>query len=90
MHQSLQMMASACCSISGLTAVTDGLSEGNHRAPLFLFQKPSVFCPATSGASVDHSTSLNIAKTFVDVSHLFFLSSKVFCHSTLFVPLIIG
>ena len=37
-------------------------------------------CSEISGASVDCSTSKNIARTYVDVSQLLFLGSKEFYH----------
>jgi len=40
---------------------------------------------ATIGASIDHSTSTDIAKTFVGVSYRLYLGNKEFYHSTLFV-----
>jgi hypothetical protein len=40
------------------------------------------FCSATSGASVDCSTWINFARTYVEVSHLLFLGNKGFYHST--------
>jgi hypothetical protein len=39
-------MASACCSISGLTVVTEWPEGRKSWAPLFLFQKPSLFPPS--------------------------------------------
>jgi len=45
--------------------------------------------PAINSASIEHSTSINIAKTVVDVCHWLFLGSKEFYQSTLFVLYII-
>jgi len=42
------------------------------------------FHSATNYASVNHNTSLHIAKTFVDASPWFFLSNKEFYHSKLY------
>ena len=46
MCQSSWTMASACCSISGLTAMTERLEWSNYSALLFLFRKPSLFFPS--------------------------------------------
>ena len=46
MQWSSWTMASARCSISGLTAVTEWPEGPKSWAPLFLFQKPSLFPPS--------------------------------------------
>lgn len=43
------------------------------------------FLPVTSGVSIDHSTSMDFAKTFVGVSYWLYLGNKEFYHNTLFV-----
>lgn len=60
------------------------LSEVNHRAPLFLFRKPSLFSPSDLSASVNDSICINKANTFVDACHWFFIGNKKFCNSKLF------
>ena len=59
MPWSLWTMVSACYSISGLTDVTAGLGEANHRALFFSFCKLLSLCPVTNGVSVKYSASLN-------------------------------
>jgi hypothetical protein len=53
------------------------------------FGSSHYFHPVTNSASAVHSTSINIAKMSVVISHCFFLGNKQVYHSTLFVPHII-
>jgi len=49
------------------------------------FRNHHPFYQASNSASVDCSTSINIAKTLVGVSYRLFIGNQEFCHSTLFV-----
>jgi hypothetical protein len=79
-------MTSARYNIPGLTAVPRRPERRKSwsSALLFLFQSRHSFCPATSCACVDRSTSISIVQTFVNVSHLLYLCNKELYHSELF------
>lgn len=49
------------------------------------FSIPHSFCPAMFNASVDSSITINTAKPFMDVPHLFCHCNRELYHSTLFV-----
>jgi hypothetical protein len=54
------------------------------------FRSHHSFYQASNSASVDCSTSINIAKTLVGISYWLFIGNQGFYHSTLFVLHIIN
>jgi len=86
MCPSSQTMVSACCSISGLPAAQDGLSEAKVALCFSCFGIRHSFSPETNGASVDHSTSVNIATIcWIYLTHTFstkgIASQQTYCNA---------
>jgi hypothetical protein len=90
MHWTLEMVVSAFCSISGLTAVTGCPEWGKSGISLCFscFGSRRCFHPVTNSASVNRSTSINM-EDFLAVSDRLFLSSKKLNHSMVFVAHVI-
>jgi hypothetical protein len=61
----------------------------NMQLWFFCFRSRHCFLPATSSATLDRGTSINISVTFLVVSHWFLFGNKELYHSKLFITDII-